>query len=276
MPSGNRVNSQVNNRCQNAGFTLAELVVVIALMLALASVSAYMFNAQRDSSRLDNAGRGISSAIRSARQAAISKGQNHRLVIEIQMVGNLQIERYWVERPRGLNTRGFAAFQGLPPSAWQNSLQVSDPTPVDKQVDIQDVRFAQVTGTTSLAEPALTGNGPVQWYIEFNNRGAVPDRYVVNNLYTDPGNAYASSNAVMVLHLTRANDYFDYNRDDVIEAPYNINSIRTAAFGRDAIGVSQRRKCQTVVLLARTGRAKTFNYGRYDPWQGDEIPSANQ
>lgn len=266
--------AQHRHRTSEQGFTLTELMVVSALILLMTGIASFVFFQQRESARLNSASSTLSTVLRSARQGAITKGVNHRVVIEVRDdLGNDQVERYWVERPNRTSNRGYSAFQGLPPSVWATPQVVTDPEFIDDSVDLASLRVEQ-SGGQPTASPPLPGGGVIRWYVEFNTRGVVPSRYIVNNRFTDPNNALSEPSELMVFHLIRANEQFDYNKDQVPDGGYDLANIRNANFGLDKVGIDERGKVATVLLLTKTGRTRSFGYGRYDPWSGNEIPSS--
>lgn len=259
-------------RRSERGFTLTELAVVLALILLLTGIATFVWVQQRETARVSSAAGSLSTVLRSARQAAITRGINHRVVIEVQDRDGRQVERYWVERPNRSSNRGYSAFQGLPVTVWANPRRQTEPELFDENIDLASLRIEQTGGGPDATEANPFGTS-VEWYVEFNNRGVVPTRYIVNNQFTDPGDALREPSELMVFHLGRANNVYDYDKDEAPDGAYDLPGIRNAGFGLDQVSINERGKVHTVILLAKTGRTRTFNYGRYDPWPGSEIPT---
>lgn len=263
-----QVRANKRMRRVDGGFSLIELLAVVTIIILLASGASYVFLQQRETTRLNTSCTSLASAMRTARQGAVTKGRNHRLVIEVADIDGRQSVRYWVERPRAGTNRANAAFEGLPVAAWSNAEEVTDKSSLDRFVTVRSVLFSRDRG----GEPALPPGGTAQyWFVEYNNRGSVPPRYLMRQTPGQPAAGLEDADEILVLHLTRTNQLFDYNKDGRADSPYSVQSIAGADFGLDTIGVNERKKTGTVVLLTSTGRTRVFDYGRYAPWNSREI-----
>jgi prepilin-type N-terminal cleavage/methylation domain-containing protein len=76
----------------NRGFSFIELLISLAVTGILVGMAAFQFSHQNEHTRLSHASRSLMSDLRWARQMAVSRGEEIRLILDTIT------DRYWIER----------------------------------------------------------------------------------------------------------------------------------------------------------------------------------
>jgi type II secretion system protein H len=77
----------------NKGFSLVELMIVIAIISIMASISSFAWNRYVNNANLQAAARDFASDIANTKQKAVGEGLNYRMTITTGTPGNYTIER---------------------------------------------------------------------------------------------------------------------------------------------------------------------------------------
>ena len=76
----------------NRGFSVIELLISLAVTGILIGMAGFQFSHQNEHTRLSHASRSLMSDLRWARQMAVSRGEEIRLILDTMT------DRYWIER----------------------------------------------------------------------------------------------------------------------------------------------------------------------------------
>jgi len=235
------------------GFSLTELMVVLALMGILFGLAVFGFIGLSRSMRLSSATGALNQAMINARQRAITTRTPQRVGI------HLIDGRYWGERKVMRSGRTESA-------RWE---VVTETQSLPKSVVVGDVG-----GMTADRVP---GNEKV-WFIEFDSRGSV----------TSYAKGLAPERKNVAIHLIMENariplsenDQRMYNLNDsgLLEYIGNIEANDENDDGLDdgysvdiKITAEARKQVNTVFILALTGRSQTFEYGYGFPWSEENV-----
>lgn len=244
-------------RGRGSGYSLMELMVVIAIVGIMTGLGIGSFVYYGRGRELSEATTVVTTVLSAARQAAITRGLERRVAID------LRNEQLWLE---GKIDEGRGR-------AWtNNSRRLGEIITLPRFVDIADVNCA-LGLLHSDNNSIFPANQPAAiFYVVFNAAGNVTE--------ISAGGRVEASQTSFSLHLALKSDPLQLGGRNV---PYDYALISSGQLrnirGRVGVGVTDkdaaemqtRRKVHTITVLGNTGRIKTYPYGKNSPWH-DELP----
>lgn len=255
------------------GFSLTELLVVLAIMGLISGLAIYSFINLSRSMRLISAGEALNQALINARQQAITSRVSRRVAL------NLYHNTYWVERKKS------ESLPWDPPGGGSNSERISE---VERLPDY--VVFGDVGGFTA-DDIRESDNNKKIWYIDFDTRGSVftypksPPPMLNPNIRREPPYSQRSN---LAIHLIMENARIPISENE--DRPYDLKDGQLVSFierisavdkngdglddysGHDVrITAAARRQVVSVFVLSLTGRSRVFDYGYGTPWSEIDV-----
>jgi prepilin-type N-terminal cleavage/methylation domain-containing protein len=254
------------------GFSLIELLVVLAIASVVSGVAVFSFINLSKSMRLESGARKLDQALINTRQQAIASRSGRRVAI------NLVNHSFWIEARR-VETKD-----------WQpeNVRTLTDREGLPKGVIVADI-----SGYTARD---IRGNVK-NWYIEFDSRGSAKSYPsdpppLVNPVIPRSMPFHERNNAAIHLMLEDSliplseneNRAYDLTDRQLVEYINSITAIDEDGDGIDdggedngfpvntLVSAEARRQVATVFLLALTGRTNVFEYGYEIPWSDVDVP----
>jgi len=94
------------------GFTLLEIIMVLALMVLILGIATIFFSAGGSASRLGAAGRELSATVRYARSLAVTSGRTQFVIIDLESKSYGMAERDFRPIPRDIQMKVIDPFYG--------------------------------------------------------------------------------------------------------------------------------------------------------------------
>lgn len=241
---------------ERAGYSLMELFVVMAIIGVMAGVSLGAYVRYSRGSELAEGASLVRTVLAAARQAAITRGVERRVAID------LRNDKLWIERKID-EGRG---------RAWKdNAIRAGEIISMPRFVDLADINCS-----LGLLHSDATSFFPVNVpsaivYVVFSPQGAVTE--------ISAGNRVETSQTSFTLHLALTNDPVQLESG---RSPYNyalitsgqLRSIRGRigpnATDADARAMLARSKVHSITVLGNTGRITVYPYGKNNPWHDDK------
>lgn len=280
-----------NQWSSRRGFSTLELFVVIGVILFLVGMVSFNAVTMIRAAKQETALSQISAVFRAARQAAQTRNEERRVVLEVTYSGVAQFQqdayelgptlRYWVERKR-IRTQGWTPENVSPPLD-------------DTQTLPPGIMLVDVNGRTVIPEPVSRGvenpdgSRSLKTFVVFNSRGVAtrlyregdPEEYplktnvafhfMIGTTDVDMSAGVPPGGIIRYLDL---NSVYDEWRDSLPPVEPQFQDWEDDA-NRVNYRYVGRTQAQTLYLLRLTGQSQAYPYGIYPPWPNSILPESD-
>lgn len=258
----------VSTTQSTAGYSMIEILIVVAIIGILAGIGAVSFQSQLKASRIGSATSIINANLTQARQMAIAMRQSRRVAIDIGELdgfSNNNLSGYrtavpsiWIEGKRcdQFSFSENAHCLGPRDQTTPNAFIIGDPSNLPDGITI-----------ASLGRQILGPNTPSILYIEFNSRGQATKAYFEGRENSEN----LATLQELALHIVQDNEFFNYGGSDMgyVDAMNNANATRLNFESGEY--ANERLKVNTIEIVRLTGKTRVYRHAIFGGWPSDEM-----
>lgn len=257
-------------RMQTSGFTMVEIIIVIAIVGILSGIGAVGFIQQIDRSRVNSASSIINAHLLQARQSAIATRETRRVAIYVGQLEDMdelsgpRVDRgsIWIEAKR-CEKFDFSepAYCADASGSLSNTVELTDSVALPDGVTI-----------ASVGDVMIGPNGNLTLYIEYNPRGQATQVYFAGDESVAADNLAIATE--LAIHITKDNEFFETPRGErsYMDTVGNIN-LNDWSFAEEDNVSNERFKVHTIEIIRLTGKTRTYPYAIFGFWPSDEFTS---